>query len=289
MPVAGDGGWDYLRVDPDAHRLYVSRGTHMMVVDEVSGKVIGDIPDTMGIHGVALATDLGKGFTSNGGEATVTEFDLKTLKPLTKIKTTGMNPDSIIYDPMTKRVFTMNGRSSNSTVIDATNGQVVGTVDLGGKPEEPTLDGKGNMFVNLEDKSAIMEFDTKSLAVKGTWPLAPVRRAVRAGRGRGAPPAVRRLRQGSRSDQRRYRQGRGVAADRRRSGRRRLRPGHGHDLRHLPRGAALHHPRGLARQVHGGGQRHDAVRRAHHDAGPQDAPRVHGDGGLQGGRTGNAG
>lgn len=173
MPVGGDGGWDYLRVDPDAHRIYVSRGNHMMVVDEVSGKVVGDIPDTMGIHGVALAFDLGKGFTSNGGENTVTVFDLKTLMPSTKIKTTGMNPDSIIYDPATKRVFTMNGRSNNSTVIDATNGQVVGTVDLGGKPEEPNLDGKGNMFVNLEDKSAIMEFDTKTLAVKGTWPLAP--------------------------------------------------------------------------------------------------------------------
>ena len=173
MPVAGDGNWDYLRVDPDAHRIYVSRGTHMMVVDEVSGKVIGDIPDTMGIHGVALAFDLGKGFTSNGGENTVTVFDLASLKPSTKIKTTGMNPDSIIYDPMTKRVFTMNGRSNNSTVIDATSGQVVGTVDLGGKPEEPTLDGKGNMFVNLEDKSSIMEFDTKTLMVKGTWSLAP--------------------------------------------------------------------------------------------------------------------
>lgn len=173
IPIGGEGGWDYLRVDPDAHRIYVSRGTHMMVVDEVSGKVIGDIPDTMGIHGVALATDLGKGFTSNGGEATVTVFDLKTLMPTGKIKTTGMNPDSIIYDPMTKRVFTMNGRSNNSTVIDATNNQVVGTVDLGGKPEEPTLDGKGNVFVNLEDKSSIMEFDAKTLAVKGTWPLAP--------------------------------------------------------------------------------------------------------------------
>lgn len=173
MPIGGDGNWDYLRVDPDAQRLYVSRGNHMMVVDEASGKVVGDIPDTMGIHGVALATDLGKGFTSNGGEDTVTVFDLKTLKPSGKIKVTGKNPDSIIYDPSTKRVFTMNGRSNNATVIDAASGMVVGTVDLGGKPEEPALDGKGNMFVNLEDKSAIMEFDTKSLAVKGTWPLAP--------------------------------------------------------------------------------------------------------------------
>jgi YVTN family beta-propeller protein len=173
MPVGGDGGWDYLRVDSDAHRIYVSRGTHMMVVDEVSGKVIGDIPDTKGIHGIALAPELGKGFTSNGGSSTVSVIDLKTLKSTMEIKTTGDGPDSIIYDPMTKRVFTLNGKSSNSTVIDATNGQVVGTVALGGKPEEPALDGKGNMFVNLEDKSSIIEFDTKTLAVKGTWPLAP--------------------------------------------------------------------------------------------------------------------
>lgn len=172
--VGGDGGWDYLKVDPDAHRIYVSRGTHMMVVDENSGMVIGDLPDTKGIHGMAIATDLGKGFTSNGGADSVTVFDLKTLKPIGEpIKTTGGNPDSIIYDAATKRVFTMNGKSSNSTVIDATSGKVVGTVDLGGKPEEPALDGKGNMFVNLEDKSAIMEFDTKTLAVKGNWPLAP--------------------------------------------------------------------------------------------------------------------
>ena len=173
MQVGGDGGWDYLRVDSDAHRLYISRGTHVMVVDENSGKVIGDIPDTKGVHGVALAPDLGKGFTSNGGEASVTVFDLKTLKPTGSIKTTGENPDSIIYDPQTKRVFTFNGRSSNSTVIDAVSEKVVGTVSLGGKPEEPALDGKGNMFVNLEDKSEIMKFDTKTLAVKGSWPLAP--------------------------------------------------------------------------------------------------------------------
>lgn len=171
--VGGDGGWDYLRVDPDAHRIYISRGTHVMVVDEDSGKVIGDIPDTKGVHGIALAPELGKGFTSNGMEATVTVFDLKTLKPITKIKTTGDNPDSIIYDPQTKRVFTLNGRSSNATAIDAVAGSVVGTVMLNGKPEEPTLDGKGNMFVNLEDKSTILEFNTKTLEVKGSWPLAP--------------------------------------------------------------------------------------------------------------------
>ncbi len=173
IPVGGTGNWDYLRVDPDAHRIYISRGTHMMVVDENSGKVIGDIPDTKGIHGIAVASDLGKGFTSNGGDATVTVFDLKTLKPGATIKTTGDNPDSIIYDPQTKRVFTFNGRSSNATAIDAVSEKVVGTVALNGKPEEPALDGQGNMFVNLEDKSAVLEFDTKTLAVKGTWPLAP--------------------------------------------------------------------------------------------------------------------
>ena len=173
MPVGGDGGWDYLRVDSDAHRIYLSRGDHMMVVDETTGKVAADLPNTKGIHGMALAQDLGKGFTSNGGANTVTVFDLKTLKPLSEIKTTGENPDSIIYDPGTKRVFTFNGRSSNSTAIDATTGQVVGTVALGGKPEEPALDGKGMMYVNIEDKSEMVTFDTKTLAVKSHWPLAP--------------------------------------------------------------------------------------------------------------------
>jgi DNA-binding beta-propeller fold protein YncE len=173
MPVGGDGGWDYLTVDPDSHRIYISRGTHVMIVDELSGKVIGDIPDTKGVHGIAIAADLGKGFTSNGGAATVTVFDLKTLKPLSEVKTTGENPDSIIYDPQTKRVFTFNGKSSNATAIDATTGKVVGTVTLAGKPEEPALDGKGNIFVNIEDKSSMQEFDTKTLAVKGSWPLAP--------------------------------------------------------------------------------------------------------------------
>lgn len=173
IPVGGEGGWDYLRVDPDAHRLYVARGDHMMIVDEATGKLLGDLPNTKGIHGAAIVAELNKGYTSNGGAATVTVFDLKTFKPVTEIKTTGENPDSIIYDPATKRVFTMNGRSNNSTVIDVTTDKVVGTVDLGGRPEEPTLDGRGNMFVNLEDKSSIMEFDTKTLAKKGTWSLAP--------------------------------------------------------------------------------------------------------------------
>src|SRR5713226_3375830 len=173
MPVGGDGGWDYLRVDPDAHRIYLSRGTHMMIVDETTGKVIDDLPNTKGIHGMALAQDLGKGFTSNGQANSVTVFDLKTLKATSEIPIECKDPDSIIYDPATKRVFTFNGKSNDSTVLDATSGKVVGTVTLGGKPEEPQLDGRGNVFVNIEDKSSLTEFDAKTLAIKGTWPLAP--------------------------------------------------------------------------------------------------------------------
>jgi DNA-binding beta-propeller fold protein YncE len=174
IPVAGEGGWDYLRVDPDAKRIYLSRGAHMTIVDEVSGKVLGDIPNTEGIHGVALVQDLGKGFTSNGRANTVTVFDLKTLKPTGEIKVTGENPDSIIYDPQTKRIFTFNKRTLNATAIDATTEKVIGTIALGGNPEEPALDGRGSFYINLEDKSAISRFDTKTLKqTGGPWPLAP--------------------------------------------------------------------------------------------------------------------
>jgi len=177
VTLGGEGAsegrnWDYLTVDPAARRIYISHATHVLVVDEDQGKVVGDIPDTKGVHGIALATDLGKGYTSNGGAASVTIFDIKTLKPISTVKTTGKNPDSIIYDPDTKRVFTFNGRSANSTVIDATTGKVVGTVVLGGKPETPVLDGKGNIFVNIEDKNSLAEFDTKTLIVSHRYPMA---------------------------------------------------------------------------------------------------------------------
>jgi DNA-binding beta-propeller fold protein YncE len=174
IPVAGEGGWDYLRVDPDTKRIYLSRGTHMTIVDETTGKVLGDIADTKGIHGIAWAPELNKGFTSNGQSDSVTVFDLKTLKPTGEIKVTGGNPDSIIYDPQTKRVFTFNKRGLNATAIDAASGKVVGTIDLGGNPEEPALDGKGSIYINLEDKSAISRFDTTTLKqTGGPWALAP--------------------------------------------------------------------------------------------------------------------
>ena len=171
--VGGDGGWDYLTADADAHRLYISRGTHVIVLDSESGKTVGDIPDTPGVHGIALAPELGKGFTSNGREGTVTVFDIKTLAPIgSKIKV-GENPDAILYDPATKRVFTFNGRSQDSTAIDATNGNVLGTIKLDGKPEFAASDAKGEVFVNIEDKSELTAIDANKLEVKAKWPLAP--------------------------------------------------------------------------------------------------------------------
>lgn len=170
--VGGDGGWDYLTLDSASRNFYISRGTHVMVIDADSGKPIGDIPDTPGVHGIALAPELGRGFTSNGREGTVTIFDLSTLKPITKVKA-GDNPDAIIYDPVTKRVFTFNGRSHDSTAIDAANGNVVGTIKLDGKPEFAVSDGKGGVFANIEDKSELVAIDPAKLEVKATWSLAP--------------------------------------------------------------------------------------------------------------------
>jgi len=170
--VGGEGFWDYLTADPDARRVYISRGTHVMVLDADSGKSVGDIPDTPGVHGIALAPELGRGFTSNGREGTVSIFDLKTLATSSKVKV-GDNPDAILYDPATKRVFTFNGRSQDSTAIDAATGKVLGTIKLDGRPEFAATDGKGEIFVNIEDKSELSAIDPNKLEVKATWPLAP--------------------------------------------------------------------------------------------------------------------
>jgi YVTN family beta-propeller protein len=172
--LGGEGGWDYLTYDADGHRLFISRGTHVMVVDPEKGSVTGDIPDTPGVHGIALAPELGKGFTSNGRENTVTVFDLKTLKQTAKVKLDGAeNPDAILYDPASKRVFTFNGRSKNSSVIDAKTNAVVATIPLDGKPEFAVSDGKGKVFVNIEDKSEQTSIDAKNAKVLKTWSLSP--------------------------------------------------------------------------------------------------------------------
>lgn len=171
--LGGEGGWDYLKFDAGSHRLFISRGTHVIVIDADSGKSLGDIPDTPGVHGIALAPEFNRGFTSNGREGTVTIFDLKTLAVITKVKDVGENPDAILYDPATKRVFTMNGRSHDSTAIDAATGTIVGKIPLDGKPEFGVSDGSGELFVNIEDKSELTAIDPQVLKVKSVWPLAP--------------------------------------------------------------------------------------------------------------------
>jgi len=170
--VGGEGGWDYLTADSDARRVYISRGTHVMVLDADTGKSVGDIADTPGVHGIALAPELGRGFTSNGREGTVSLFDIKTLATTGKVKV-GDNPDAILYDPATKRVFTFNGRSQDSTALDAASGKVLGTIKLDGKPEFAASDAKGEIFVNIEDKSELVAIDPGKLEVKAKWPLAP--------------------------------------------------------------------------------------------------------------------
>jgi DNA-binding beta-propeller fold protein YncE len=170
--IGGDGGWDYLTADAKTRHLYISRATHVIVLDLDSGKTVGDIADTPGVHGIALAPELGRGFISNGREGTVSIFDLKTLATTSKVKV-GDNPDAILYDSATKRVFTFNGRSQDSTAIDASKGTVLGTIRLDGKPEFAASDGKGGIFVNIEDKSELTAIDAGKLVVKSTWPLSP--------------------------------------------------------------------------------------------------------------------
>jgi DNA-binding beta-propeller fold protein YncE len=170
--LGGEGGWDYLTIDSSTRRMYISRATHVMVIDVDTGKSVGDIPDTLGVHGIALAPDLGRGFVSGGREGMVTIFDIQSLKVITKVKA-GENPDAILYDPASKRVFAFNGRSHDATAIDAASGNVVGTIKLEGKPEFAASDGKGGVFVNIEDKSQIDAIDPNKLEVKASWPLAP--------------------------------------------------------------------------------------------------------------------
>jgi len=174
VTLGGMGGWDYLNADPVSHRVYISRGNHVMVVD-ADGNVVGDIPNLMGTHGAALAPEFNHGFTSNGGSNSVTMFDLKTLAVLGDTKLPdAVGPDGYVYDPASKRVFTFNGRSNNATAVEAKGGDAIaGSVPLGGKPEAAQADGAGHVFVNIEDKDQLLEFDSGTLKVMNTWPLAP--------------------------------------------------------------------------------------------------------------------
>jgi DNA-binding beta-propeller fold protein YncE len=172
IKLGGEGFWDYLAFDSPTRRLFISRGAKVVVLDVDSEKVVGEIPDTVGVHGIALATDRSNGFTSNGQAGTVSIFDLKSLQVIGHAQA-GKGPDAIVYDPATKRVFTMNGRGGDSTAIDAVTGNVLGTIPLGGRPESAVADGAGHVYVNLEDKSQLQQIDSKALVVTATWPLAP--------------------------------------------------------------------------------------------------------------------
>src|SRR5450432_527455 len=172
IPLPGEGGWDYLTVDEGARRLYVSHATQVVVLDIDTLEIVGSISGLSGVHGVALAPEFGRGFITSGQSGTVAVFDLKTLQKLAEVKV-GKKPDAIVYDPATERVFAMNGDSESSTVINAADSKVLGTVELGGGPEFTIADGKGNVFVNLEDKSELLRIDAKNLQVKNRWPVAP--------------------------------------------------------------------------------------------------------------------
>jgi DNA-binding beta-propeller fold protein YncE len=171
MLLGGDGGWDYVFADSGARRVYIARATLFMVVDLDSGKLVGEIPDTPGAHGVAVVPDLGIGFTTNGRENMSSVFDLKTLKVSEKIKT-GEGPDAIVYDPASGNIFVMNGHGKGATVIDPKSRKVVATIALSGKPETPVADGKGRVYVNIEDKNSIAVVDSKDNKVIAEWPMA---------------------------------------------------------------------------------------------------------------------
>ncbi len=172
IPIAGQGGWDYLTVDEAARRLYVSHGTQVEVLDLDTNSVVGNIPDLKGVHGVAIAPELGRGFITNGGTSTVTIFDLKTLKKIGEVPT-GKKPDAIIYDAATSQVFAFNGDSDSATVISAADGKVAGTVDLGGGPEFAAADGKGFVYDNLEEQSLVLKIDAQKKTVVERWKTAP--------------------------------------------------------------------------------------------------------------------
>ncbi len=172
IEVGGEGGWDYLIADADAHRLYVSHATKVVVIDTETNTVVGEIAGMKGVHGIAFVDKLNKGFISDGRDNSVTVFDLKTLKVTGKV-TVDKNPDCIMYDPASNRIFAFNRGASNVTAINANDNSVAGTIALGGTPEFAASDGKGMVFVNLDNKSEVVPIDSKKLTAGTHWPIAP--------------------------------------------------------------------------------------------------------------------
>jgi YVTN family beta-propeller protein len=176
-PVGGDGSWDYVIPDPVQHRLFIARSDRVMVVDERTGKLRGEVTGIRGAHGTAIVPATGRGFATSGEDSSVVMFDLKTLKPLGRVHA-AEDADAVIYDPASHRVFTFNGDANSSTVIDPATGKVVGNIALGGKPEYGASAGDGKIYVNLTDKSEIAEIDGKSLEVTKRWSTAPCKNPV---------------------------------------------------------------------------------------------------------------
>ena len=170
--VTSSGGWDYIAVNPNSNKLYLSHGTQVNILDKATGDSLGVIPNTTGVHGIAFNNALGKGYTSNGRINTVTVFDLKTNAVLSQIAT-GENPDAIMYDAFSKKVITCNGRSKDLSIIDAATEKVVATIPVGGKPETAVSDNAGKLFVNIEDKNEIAVIDLSTNTVTNRWSLAP--------------------------------------------------------------------------------------------------------------------
>jgi len=172
VPLPGDGGWDDLTFEQGGHRLFIAHGTEVQVVDTETLTLAGTVAETPGVHGIALAPDLGRGYVSAGRANSIVVFDLKTLARLKEIETTGENPDAIVYEPATQRVFSFNGHGRNATAIDARSEAVIGSIALDAKPEFGVADGKGHVYVNLEDRNSIAAIDARKLAVTAVWPLA---------------------------------------------------------------------------------------------------------------------
>src|SRR5216684_3139483 len=177
MTVPGTGSWDYVTVDEAARRVYIAHATQVQVLDADTAELVGTIPNTPGAHGVAVVQEFGRGFITAGKSDSVIIFDLKTLKPLGEVKV-GKKPDAIIYDPATKQLFVMNGESDNASVINPADGKVVGTIDLGGGPEFAAADGKGNVYINLEERAETLHIDANTLKILHRWPLAPGKTAT---------------------------------------------------------------------------------------------------------------
>jgi DNA-binding beta-propeller fold protein YncE len=164
--------FDYITVDSGARRVYLSHGTEVIIMDADSGALIGKITGLKQVHGVAVASEFGRGYISDGAQGKAIVFDLKTLKVIGEAAA-DKDADAVVYDPFSKRVFVMDGDPHNATVIDAKSGSIVGKIDLGGGPEFAVADGKGTIYINLEDKSEVVAVDSRSLKIKSRWPVAP--------------------------------------------------------------------------------------------------------------------